>query len=66
MRCVLKGDIPSVNDGEVTVQACTVGLDGSACYHGYDIDVKNCAAGDYRVYHLQAPDSCPEAYCVGT
>ena len=55
--------MPSVDDAEVTVQACVVGPGGEPCAHSYDIEVENC--GEHRVYRLHTPERCPETYCLG-
>ncbi|XP_062578237.1 oncoprotein-induced transcript 3 protein-like [Saccostrea cucullata] len=58
----IKGNPPDVNDGIVYRTAC-VPKNNTACSKTYQIKAKNC--GNYSVFFLRRPTSCPEAYCFG-
>ncbi|XP_066275460.1 von Willebrand factor D and EGF domain-containing protein-like [Branchiostoma lanceolatum] len=56
-----------LTDGEVTRQACRIGV-GVCEGNCWDIKVKSCVRDgeSYYVYLLPPTPGCPEAYCAGT
>ncbi|CAH1259096.1 VWDE [Branchiostoma lanceolatum] len=63
----MKGTLPTPTDGEVTRQACRIGV-GVCEGNCWDIRVKSCIRDgeSYYVYLLPPTPGCPEAYCAGT
>ncbi|XP_073762773.1 adhesion G protein-coupled receptor E3 isoform X2 [Danio rerio] len=59
----IRGGHPTVKDGVVSRDAC--GNDGNDCctYGVFPIKVKACP-GNYYVYKLLSPTTCPSAYCA--
>lgn len=56
----LNGKHPTVDEGIVNRQVC-YNWNGDCCNWQNNIKVRNC--GDYFVYQLQKPPTCPLRYC---
>ncbi|XP_064595125.1 pancreatic secretory granule membrane major glycoprotein GP2-like [Liolophura sinensis] len=58
----MNGSVPTILNQKTSAKACMVTSQDSDCGVSLDIEVMNC--GEYNVYYLRPPDTCPAAYCL--